>query len=87
MTALFGVQQKRGLLPATRQYTLVRGEARRLPKTFRQFKVLSGCAWVSFAGKDSILIPGDTAAYDLNTDIAVISAMGHVPLVIEAPDN
>ena len=87
MTALFGVQQKRGLLPAARQFTMVRGEAQRLPYTFLQFKVLSGCAWVSFAGEDSILIPGDTASYDLNADIAVISAMGHSPLVIEAPGS
>jgi hypothetical protein len=86
MTAIFGVQQKRGLLPAMRHFTIVRGEARRLPNTFRQFKVLSGCAWVSFGGKDSILIPGDTASFDLDADIAVISAMGHSPLVIEVPD-
>ncbi len=87
MTVLFGVQQKRGRLSAIRYYTIGRGEARRLPKTFREFKVLSGCAWVSFAGEDSVLIPGDTASFDLNADIAVISAMGHSPLVIEVLDN
>ncbi len=87
MTVLFGVQQKRGRLSAIRHFTIGRGEARRLPKTFRQFKVLSGCAWVSFAGEDCILIPGDTTSFDLDADIAVISAMGHSPLVIEVADS
>ncbi len=87
MTAILGLQQKREQLPAARRFTMVRGEARRLPNTFRQFKVVSGCAWVSFAGEDCILIPGDTTSFDLDADIAVISAMGHSPLVIEVADS
>jgi hypothetical protein len=86
MTAIFGVQQKPDLLPVMRHFTIVRGEVWRLPNMFRQFKVLSGCAWVSFGGKDTILILGDTASFDLDADIAVISAMGHSPLVIEVLD-
>jgi hypothetical protein len=85
--AIIGVQRKRRVAPGMRNFTIVRGEARKLPNTFRQFKVLSGCAWISFAGKDSILIPGDMASFDLDADSAVISAMGHSPLVIEVLDH
>jgi len=32
-----------------------------------------------------ILIPGDTAEFNRHADFPVLSAMGHVPLVIEVP--
>ena len=85
MAALRALQPRRELLTIMRRFTIVRGETRRLPNTFRHIKVVNGCAWVSYAGQDMILIPGDTAEFNQNADFPVISAMGHTPLVIEVP--
>lgn len=85
MAALRALQPRRELLTIMRRFTIVRGEVRRLPNTFHHIKVITGCAWVSYAGQDMILIPGETAEFNLHADFPVISAMGHIPLVIEVP--
>src|SRR5258705_13367162 len=76
MTILEG---RRELLAAMKQFTLVRGETRRLPNSFKVIHIISGCAGVSYKGGDSILIPGDTLSFTSSSDFPVVTAMGRVP--------
>ncbi len=81
------LEGRRELLAAMKQFTLVRGETRRLPNSFNAIHVISGCAWVSYKGEDSILIPGDTLTFTSDRDFPVVTAMGRVPLVFEVPER
>ncbi|MGA2378617.1 MAG: hypothetical protein ABSG85_04860 [Spirochaetia bacterium] len=62
---------------------LVEGEALRLPLSRMRVSVLSGTAWITQAGQDTLLQNG--AFFDLSAaaDRAVISAIGAVPLCFE----
>jgi hypothetical protein len=44
---------------------------------------VSGIAWITVAGKDMILRPGEKASLSSNQDSAVISPLGNVPLTLE----
>lgn len=62
---------------------LVEGEALRLPLSRMRVRVLSGTAWITQAGQDTLLQNG--AFFDLSAaaDRAVISAIGPLPLCFE----
>jgi len=62
---------------------LVEGEALRLPPSRMRVSVLSGTAWITQAGQDTILQAG--ALFDLSAaaDRAVVSAIGTLPLCFE----
>jgi hypothetical protein len=62
---------------------LVEGEALRLPLSPLSVSVLSGTAWITQTGTDTLLKAG--ACFDLSAaaDQAVISAIGTVPLLFE----
>ncbi len=63
--------------------TLEKGEVFRIPQAYRQFHVLSGVAWLTVGDKDIILQSGEKASLESKKDVAVISALGKMPLVLE----
>jgi hypothetical protein len=68
---------------STLRMVLVEGEALRLPLSTLSVSVLTGTAWITQAGTDTLLKAG--ACFDLAAaaDHAVISAIGTVPLLFE----
>jgi hypothetical protein len=70
-----------------RLFTLRKGEVFQIPSTCQEVKVLSGVAWITVAGKDIILTPGEKASFVLNKDFALVSALSDVPLMLEALSN
>jgi len=62
---------------------LVEGEALRLPLSLKRISVLSGTAWISQAGRDTLLKSGAFVELSAASDRAVISAIGIVPLCFE----
>ena len=62
---------------------LLRGEVQRVASKYRGLRVRSGRAWVTLRGRDLVLKRGDEVALDGRYDAAVVSPLGHVPLVIE----
>ncbi len=65
-------------------FTLHQGEVFRFPSACRELYVLSGVAWITVAGEDIILTSNETASLASNKDFAIISALGKVPLILEA---
>jgi hypothetical protein len=62
---------------------LLYGEELSLPSASRQLQVLSGRAWVSFAGEDYILGSGECLDMIEGKDKAIISAVGGEALFFE----
>lgn len=62
---------------------LVQGEALRLPLPRLRVRVLSGTAWITQAGVDTLLEEGGTFNPSASADRAVISPVGNVPLLFE----
>jgi hypothetical protein len=62
---------------------LVEGEALRLPLSLTHVSVLSGTAWITQAGSDTLLQAGDGFALSAAADRAVISAVRKGPLFFE----
>jgi hypothetical protein len=68
---------------STLRMVLVEGEALRLPLSRLRVSVLSGTAWVTQAGGDTLLQPGESFDLSPAADRAVISPIGTVPLLFE----
>jgi hypothetical protein len=68
----------------SRHFSLSAGQVLRLKKTIREINIISGCAWVSYAGHDMVLNAGDRAAFAQNHEVPVISALGKSPLLFNA---
>jgi hypothetical protein len=68
----------------SRHFSLSAGQVLRLKKTIREINIISGCAWVSYAGQDMVLEAGDRASFALNHDVPVISAVGQSSLLFNA---
>ena len=62
---------------------LLKGEVQRVETNYRGLRVRSGRAWVTLQGRDLVLKRGDEVALDGRRDAAVVSPLGHAPLVIE----
>ena len=62
---------------------LLKRETYRLAANCRGLRVRSGQAWVTWQGRDLTLKRGEEVALDARKDLAVVSALGNVPLVIE----
>jgi hypothetical protein len=62
---------------------LLKGEVQRVGTNYRGLRVRSGRAWVTLQGRDLVLKRGDAVALDGRHDAAVVSPLGHAPLVIE----
>ena len=68
--------------PALRM-VLVEGETLRLPLSRMRVNVLSGTAWITQTGTDSLLQAGASLDLSAAGDQAVISAIGKGPLFFE----
>ena len=62
---------------------LLKGEAQRVQPNYRGLRVRSGQAWVTVQGRDLVLKRCDEVALDGRHDAAVISPLGHAPLIVE----
>ncbi len=62
---------------------LLRGEVQRVKSNYRGLRVRSGQAWVTVNGHDLVLKRGEEVALEMRHDSAVVSPLGHAPLVIE----
>jgi hypothetical protein len=62
---------------------LLKGEIQRVESNYRGLRVRSGRAWITLQGRDLVLKRGDEVALGKQHDVAVVSPLGHVPLVIE----
>lgn len=65
-------------------FTLSKDEIFRISSRFREVQVLSGVAWLTVADQDIILKPGEKASIVPNQDIALVSALSDVSLVLIA---
>lgn len=66
---------------------LYRHELCRLPPKCRSIRVLVGQAWVTLAGEDLVLTPGEKMRFAPTKDFALVSALGNVPLIMEIQDD
>ncbi len=62
---------------------VLQGEVQRVQSGYRGLRVRSGRAWVTLNGRDLVLKRGEELALALRHDAVVVSALGHVPLIIE----
>jgi hypothetical protein len=62
---------------------LLRGEVQRVTANYRGLRVRSGRAWVTVNGRDLVLKRGDEVTLEGQPDAAVVSPLGHVPLIVE----
>lgn len=65
------------------QYTLETGKLFRVPSVCQQLHVLSGIAWLTVAGEDIILTTGEQILLDSNQGLAILSALGDKPVILE----
>jgi hypothetical protein len=62
---------------------LYKDEVCRLPQGCQEIRVLSGRAWVTVSEKDLFLCSGDSLALNPKRTLALASALGNAPLVLE----
>jgi hypothetical protein len=62
---------------------LMRGEVQSVKSNYRGLRVRSGRAWVTLNGRDLVLKRGEEVALEVRHAAAVVSPLGHTPLVIE----
>ncbi len=62
---------------------LLAGEVQRVESNYRGLRVRSGRAWVTVNGRDIVLKRGEEIALEMRHEAAVVSALGHAPLVVE----
>ncbi|MGA2642883.1 MAG: hypothetical protein ABSG21_18480 [Spirochaetia bacterium] len=68
---------------ASLRMVLVQGEALRLPGSRMRVSVLSGTAWITQTGRDTLLPSGAFFELSAASDRAVISSIGSLPLCFE----
>jgi hypothetical protein len=68
---------------------LYEGELYRLPRTSSGIRVREGVAWVSFAGRDTIMCRGEELRLQTGRDFAVVSPLSRSGLILEVltPDR
>ncbi len=62
---------------------LLPGDALRIPQRMSHLRVLTGTAWITQAGRDSILAPGQCYRVRSTGDCPVISGLRGEPLLVE----
>ncbi len=72
-----------GIGPTPLRIVLLPGEVLRMPRSRARLRVLSGAAWLSRAGTDTVLSEGQCATVPATRDAAVISGLGVQPLMVE----
>jgi len=68
---------------ATSQFTLTKGEVFRIPSACQRVHILSGIAWLTVTGEDIIVMAGENVSLGSYQGIAILSALGEVPLLLE----
>jgi hypothetical protein len=66
---------------------LAPGEAQSFARAGQTVQVVSGGAWVTFGGQDTIVLPGQQVVLEPGPDAAVVSALGTEPLVYRLIDR
>ncbi|MEG4004901.1 hypothetical protein QUA41_06705 [Microcoleus sp. Pol11C1] len=61
---------------------LMENEVYRLPQTHREIQVLSGIAWITLDQQDIILQSSEKASLPPSKNIALISALNNIPLIM-----
>ena len=84
MGAVIATKMNGRFADSSRHFSLSAGQVLRLKNTIREITVISGRAWVSYAGRDMILNPGDRAYFAVNHDVPVISPLGNSALHFNA---
>ncbi len=72
-----------GVGPTPLRLVLLPGEVLRMPRGRASLRVLSGTAWVTRSGIDTVVSAGESATVPASRDPAVISALGVAPLRFE----
>ena len=80
-------QTDSNLAAAMLRLVLYPHELCRLPPKCRGIRVLVGQAWVTLAGEDLVLTPGEKMRFAPTKDFALVSALGNVPLIVEVQDD
>lgn len=62
---------------------LIGTELHALHAPHRTVRVLTGTAYISHRGSDIVVGEGQTRTFDVSSESALISALGHKPLVVE----
>jgi hypothetical protein len=62
---------------------LYEGEPYRVARSAAAVRIRDGAAWVTYAGRDTVLQCGEELPLRSGRDFAVISALGHAELVLE----
>ncbi len=70
-------------ISAQMRIVLLKREVQRVESNYRGLRVRSGRAWVTVNGRDLVLKRGDEVTLEGRHDAAVVSPLGHAPLVIE----
>jgi hypothetical protein len=65
-----------------RRLILFKGEVVRIQAP-QAIQIISGHAWMTFAGQDILAAAGDTVPFKRGNDYAVISPMGNSPLIVQ----
>ncbi len=63
--------------------TLKKGQVFCLPSIYQEIHVISGIAWLTFAGEDILLKGGEKAFFPFKKDSVILSALGDMPLIVE----
>ena len=66
---------------------LAPGEVQSFSRAGQTVQVVSGGAWVTFAGQDTVVLPGQGIVLEPGPDAAVVSALGTEPLVYRVIDR
>ncbi|MBZ0287922.1 MAG: DUF2917 domain-containing protein [Anaerolineae bacterium] len=65
---------------------LMQGHVRTEKRESQVLRIVSGSAWVSMEGEDIVLNPGDELKLSHGRHEAVVSPVGHEPLIYEFED-
>jgi hypothetical protein len=69
--------------PVPLRIVLLPGEVLRLPRVRALLHVLSGAAWITRAGRDTVISEGERITMPAVREPAVISSLGSHPLMVE----
>lgn len=83
------VSRTRQQMPFRNTHVLKDRDTLRLPGRATEVTACQGYAWVSYAGEDIILAPGESMAVDSRADRAVVTSVEstHAVLVLEVVEK
>lgn len=79
-------RQPVALVPMLR-LILYKNEVCRIPHSYGEVRVVSGSAWVTMNGRDMFLVRGERVSLDSSEDMALVSALGKAPLILEVRND